>query len=490
MSRQLLAAEAAEPALAHNCAESEHLAALTAEARRAIALLEPTRLDWVLSSGTDMDVAVIGGGQSGVAIAFGLRRAGIARVSVFDAVGPDAVGVWNTVARMPQLRAGKGFTGLEQGIPDLTFERWFSRLHGDAAFASMQEIPLAAWRDYLAWYREATGVEVRWHHRLLSILPDTETPDSSVRLRFGLSNGQTSTLTARNVVLATGIDGFGEPYVPPRLRGLIPPDRLLHSNDAIDFSGLRGRHIGVIGAAASAFDAAAVALENGAASVHQLVRHPSLAQANDRAAASPSADKLFFTNFNDDLRWRLIATRRSRSSAPDSAIERASRHPNHILHFGVTDADIAMRDGDIWLASDAGDARLELVIACTGYRQNVWARPELAAIAPHILLWRDRMPADESDSLWADHPYLGHGFALQEREPGQAPWISRVHIYTFAAIVSHGIHVGDIGSAAIALPRLVSGVQHSLFQSVKAAYEDLATRGPTIALAGPAETIP
>ncbi|MGV1831993.1 SidA/IucD/PvdA family monooxygenase [Agrobacterium vitis] len=462
--------------------QQERLNQLSEQVRRAIAQLEPVRLDWVAPAGTDIDVAVIGGGQSGVAIAFGLRRAGIRRVQVFDAATPETAGVWNTIARMHTLRAGKGFTGLEQGIPELTFEHWYSGLHGDAAFAAMVEIPRTVWLDYLDWYRETTGIDVRWRHRLISIDPLSDGENAPLNLRFEVREKGVIELSAHTIVLATGLDGLGEPYIPPVLSRSLPPDRLVHTNGLIDFARLRGLSVGVVGAAASAFDAAAVALEHGAASVHQFVRHGDLVQANDQAAARPSADKLFFPEFDDAMQWRLISKRRRRSSAPDAAIARACQHPNHHLHFNVAAEHIEAAGDDVVARTTAGDIKLDMVIAATGYRQNVHARPELSSAAPHILLWRDRVAASERESSWSSHPYLGKGFELQEIEPGSAPWLNRIHVYTFAAIISHGIHAGDIGSAAIGLPRLIAAVARSLFLHARADYERLAALGPAIAV--------
>jgi cation diffusion facilitator CzcD-associated flavoprotein CzcO len=61
--------------------------------------------------------------------------------------------------------------------------------------------------------------------------------------------------------------------------------RVFHTMDAIDFDALRGRHIAVLGAGASAFDNAACALEAGAA-VSQFARRAVLPQINKSKAAS------------------------------------------------------------------------------------------------------------------------------------------------------------------------------------------------------------
>lgn len=453
---------------------------LSDEVRLAISQLEPTTFDWVYPLGTDIDVGIIGGGQSGIAIAFGLRRAGIKRVKVFDSAEPGTVGVWNTVARMKTLRAGKGFTGLEQGIPQLTFEHWFTRLYGAEQFKVMPEIPRSIWFDYLNWYRETTDIEVMWLHQLISIDPISEDKNPPLKLSFLIKEGSQVSITTQTVVLATGIDGFGEPHIPSALSEKLPKNCLSHTHDPIDFLKLRGKRIGVVGAAASAFDAASAALECGAAEVHQFIRHASLVQANDLASAKPSADKLFYTLFSDELRLRIVSERRRRSSAPETAIARARQYANHRLHFNVNEQHITMKDDQILVQTDSGDIPLDYIIAGTGYRQNIRVKQELGTAAPHVMLWGDRVNSVETESGWLEHPYLGAGFELQEKEPGNAPWLQRIHIYTFAAIVSHGIHVGDIGSAFIGLPRLVSGITHTLFRNAIVDYEQISIQGPAI----------
>lgn len=79
------------------------------QARETLRLIGPDPDDWVASrEGIDHNVVIVGGGQTGAAFAFGLRRAGIGRVSVIDAAPDDTrAGVWQTYARMNRLRTPK-----------------------------------------------------------------------------------------------------------------------------------------------------------------------------------------------------------------------------------------------------------------------------------------------------------------------------------------------------------------------------------------------
>src|SRR5262249_8005508 len=73
------------------------------------------------------------------------------------------------------------------------------------------------------------------------------------------------TVHARKLVLAGGRDGSGARSLPlfPSLTAAPSggAGRVFHASDAIDFARFEGGSVGVLGAGASAFDNAAVALE-------------------------------------------------------------------------------------------------------------------------------------------------------------------------------------------------------------------------------------
>src|SRR5690242_10733018 len=80
--------------------------------------------DWVRPrAGVDHNVVIVGGGQSGLSIAYLLRRKGIGRVDIIDRANPGEAGMWRNIARMHQLRTPKNLTGPEQGNPDRSEER-------------------------------------------------------------------------------------------------------------------------------------------------------------------------------------------------------------------------------------------------------------------------------------------------------------------------------------------------------------------------------
>jgi hypothetical protein len=58
---------------------------------------------------------------------------------------------------------------------------------------------------------------------------------------------------------------------------------------------------------------------------------------------------------------------------------------------------------------------------------------------------------------------MGEGFEFQEKIPGTAPYLKNVHSFTFGAIESFGRHIGDNGSLAAGVPRLVAAISRDLF---------------------------
>src|SRR6478736_8477475 len=144
-----------------------------ADARTALRLIGPDPANWVPDR-TDIDhnVAIIGGGQSGCALAWALRRAGIGKVTILEAA-PDEqrTGIWLNAARMNLLRTPKSLPGPELGIPAFSFQAWHEARHGEASYAAIDRIPRLQWAEYLSWFRRFLEIPIRYRTRLLRIEP-------------------------------------------------------------------------------------------------------------------------------------------------------------------------------------------------------------------------------------------------------------------------------------------------------------------------------
>jgi len=433
------------------------------DARNALRLIGPDPANWVPDRpGIDHNVIIVGGGQSGSAFAFALRRAGIGKVSIIDAAEDEArAGVWLTAARMNVLRTPKTLPGPELGIPALGFQSWYEARHGTEAYTAMERIPREAWAEYLSWYRRLFSVEVRYRTKLVCVEPWEE----SLRLHLEF-DGVRKIETARKIILANGVAGNGGPDIPPVLRDNVPARLFAHTADEIDFAALHGKSVAVIGAAASAFDAAAVALEAGAGSVHLFARRASLASLPiSRVRAYPGAYDNY-PDLPDALRWRqAIRFRRAGSTPPADAIERVLRFANFHLHLAAPWLSARMEGGVIVATAAGAEFRFDFAIAGTGYFVDPEARPELANFARHILLWRDRFtpPEGEDDPYLGAHPYLGLGQEYLEKVPGAAPYLKNIHVQNPAGFVSCGFPVGDVPSMKRGVAAIVSRISRDLF---------------------------
>ncbi len=429
-----------------------------AGAREALRLIGPDPANWVPDRPEiDHNVLIVGGGQTGCAFAFALRRAGIGKVSVIDAA-PDAkaAGIWQNGARMNVLRTPKTLPGPELGIAALGFQAWYEARHGAAAYAAFERAPRQAWIDYLAWYRDFLGIAVRYGTRLDRIEP------AEGFFRLHLNSGVE---TARKIIIATGFGGSGSLAIPDTLADL-PRSLYAHAADDIDFAALKGKDVAVVGGAASAFDAAAVALEAGAASVHLFARRPQLAATPiNRSRGYPGAYDNYYA-LPDAVRWhQAIRYRRAGSTPPRDAIERVLKHANFHLHLAAPWLSARAEDGKIAAAAADGEYRFDFAITGTGYAADPNLRPEFADFAKHILLWRDRFapPADETDPFLGAHPYLGPGNEFREKTPGAAPYLKDIHCFNPAGFVSFGVPIGDVPSMKRGHPTVAAQISRDLF---------------------------
>jgi len=457
------------PGAARAAAEAE-LEELTRKARR---WLPRDPADWVRArTGVDHNVVIVGGGQSGLSIAYQLRRKGVGRVEVVDQAAPGKAGIWRTIARMHQLRTPKTMAGPELGNPALSFRAWYETLNGEAAFDALDRIPRLAWADYLDWFQQVTGTTVRYGTRLVEIEPQGDV------LRLHLeANGARRVETTRKLVLANGYAGAGGPNVPQFLRAL-PASVWTHTTGAIPFETMEGRVVGIVGAGSNAFDAAAVALESGAGEVHLFNRRSAIELQGGPPPAQPAAppaaplDRGYGNwlelsyELPDVVRWRnfLLGERRI-ASVPFDSLERAMAFDNFHIHLNASLSDLALA-GNGRVNGRAGGRRFRFdhLIAATGYRIDLSAQPEIAGVHEHIALWRDRYrpSAGEENEAGALHPYLGPAFEFLPREGSGAEFLRNIHCFNLAGALSFGIPVGDIPSV-VDQPRLVEAIARDLY---------------------------
>ena len=443
--------------------------ALDEQTRNAQRWIGREPADWVRArTGVDHNVVIVGGGQSGLSIAYQLKRKGVGRVEVIDRAAPGQAGIWRTIARMHQLRTPKTLAGPELGNPALSFRAWYETLNGAAAFDALDRIPRLAWADYLDWFQTTTGTTVRYGTRLVEVEPQGDL------LRLTLeADGVRRVATARKLVLANGYAGAGGPSVPDFVRAL-PASFWTHTTGAIPFQSMAGKVIGVVGAGSNAFDAAAEALESGASEVHLFNRRPYIEYQGGPPPPQPAAplDRGYGNMLElsyelpDVVRWRnfLLGERRV-ASVPFDSLERAVAFKGFNIHLNSSLSDLALAgNGKVTGRAGGRRFRFDHLIAATGYRIDLSAQPELARIEQHIARWGDRYRpnAGEENAAGAAHPYLGPAFEFLPREGSGAEFLRNVHCFNLAGALSFGIPVGDVPSV-VDQPRLVATIARDLY---------------------------
>lgn len=421
------------------------------------------------------DVAIVGAGQSGLSIAAGLLRERVKNVLVIDAAEKGREGPWRTFARMPTLRSPKYLTGPDLGIPSLTFRAWYEAQYGSSGWRALDKIPTGMWQDYLLWLRHVLALPVENDCKLERIVPPSGEDGFTLEVARG---GRRDAIRARKIVLCTGIEGSGRWQAPGTIRDGLPPDRYAHASDPdIDFPGLAGQRVGVIGAGASAFDQAAAALEAGAREVILFTRRPTLHRVQPYKHLEKSGFLHGFAALPALWRWRFMNRILSmREPVPAETWARTSRYANFRLVVDAALRSARMDGGAIRLA--VGDAHYDLdyIICGTGFAVDLSDRPELREIAAHIALWGDRFappPGEENPDL-ALYPWLGPAFEFMEKRPGDAPYLEDIHCFTFGATVSNGFSGGGMNGLRYALPRIVGGIVAGLYAAdVERHYEAL-----------------
>jgi hypothetical protein len=442
------------------------LAALEARARWELATLSYPARPWVRPmahpDGHVHDVVIVGAGQCGLVTGFALRQCAIHNLLLLDAAPPGAAGIWRRFARMATLRTPKHVTGPELGFPSLSVRAWFEARHGEAAWEALGKIGRETWHDYLNWLARQLDLPTEHGWRVTALAPH----DTGVlALTVEHEDGARRRVLARHVVLGTGMDGNGGWTIPAMVRESLPRARYAHTAEPIDFARLAGRRVAVLGAGASAFDNAATALEHGAARVDLLARRESLPRVNPNRWIEFHGFLSHYAELPDALRWRYMRTLFAMSQPPPQETwDRCALHPQFHVHLGAPITALGMAGDAVHIATPRGDFVVDFLILGTGLTIDLAQRPELAAIAPHAALWRDRFappPGEESEAI-GGFPYLGPDLSFTERVPGAAHWITRVRTCSFGSLVS------TISSAGISMmrptvERMARGIARQLF---------------------------
>ncbi|GAB2622438.1 FAD-dependent oxidoreductase [Pseudactinotalea suaedae] len=403
------------------------------------------------------DAVVIGGGQAGLTTAAKLTHEGVRRVLVLDRGPAGREGPWVTWARMETLRTAKDLHGPDAGIPGATFRSWYAAQHGEQAWERLGLIPREMWQTYLLWVRETFGIEVRNGCEVTAL--DTDGSTATLRVVAG---GTEEVLRARAVVVATGTDGFGGPQLPPFVADL-PRHRWIHSSGHLDVAALAGSRVAVLGAGASAFDNAAVALEAGAERVVQLVRRPALPTVNAARAVESRGVYRHFAALPERVRFELAHRFLSLPMPPpDHSVARCTRFEQYELRLGA--AVVGAREGADGLELRTADGAVEsfdLLVVATGFAVDVDAVPWLAPVAGDMARWVSRdvaIPTDPMGAALARYPVLDATMRVVGRDAAASERLRNLYLFGPVGWPSVGPQCTGINSLPIGSDTVVRGV--------------------------------
>src|SRR6202000_3487920 len=170
---------------------------------------------------------------------------------------------------------------------------------------------------------------------------------------------------------------MGNWAIPEPLRHL-PPTRVVRASDEIDFAALAGKTVAVIGAGATAFDNAAMALEAGAADVHLLCRRAEMQVIQPYRWLTFRGFLRHFCDLDDAWRWRFMrAILELREGFPQPTYDRCARFSNFHLHEGSPIVAAREAGAGIELQTPREVLQADLVISGAGTEIDFAARGEL-----------------------------------------------------------------------------------------------------------------
>lgn len=399
---------------------------------------------WRIETEGVLDAAIIGAGMAGLTTAFALLRLGVNKIQLFDENPPGKEGPWATYARMKTLRSPKQWMGPAMHLPSLAYASWHQAKFGKSSWETLGKIPTLLWMDYLTWYGKVLKLPIQNNTKLLSIHPG-----KPLELKF---SGHT--VRAHKAILATGRAGFGGPEIPPFMKN-VPKNQWAHTNERIDFSSLKGKRIGIIGAGPAGFDAAATALDHHAKSVDLHVRRERLPQVN-------KGRELFFRGcfsgyygLDDQEKWKFACLTADQGIPPPrEALERIAQYPHFRFH-PKTEMETILDSYDF-------------LILATGLAVDGMKQPELKHLIDDILLWKDK--GFEDPPKMGNHPYLGPSFEFLEKKKGKAPHLKNIYCFNYGSRLSHSGLGTEIPPISFGAERLAEGIAADFFLQDKEAY--------------------
>jgi hypothetical protein len=422
-----------------------------------------------------LEVAIIGAGQTGKAVAFGLSQVGCDSVKVFDRQPRGMQGPWRTYARNHLLRTLKSETGgMHWGFPNLHFQRWCDTKFGADYFSSIKKIPRLIWADYLDWFSDVLALPIEYNVDVKGIawLPER----NCFRLATSLGS-----VFSQYVVVCSGIESAGLQRFPSLVREMLPPSVYSHTMGDLPADSLADRDVVVVGGGASAFDTANAALEAGARSVDLMLRREGLPPIHRVCHASKwNGYHRHYSELPDDLKWKYsLADLDLGVPPPRDTYYEAIRDERFNIYGKAGIDSLRYEDGKIVGVYGGSELRHDFMICGTGSRNFISDQKELQTLLPSIKLWQDGCIPDGlgTHPELENSPYLGPAHQFTPRGEGDE-FVSRVYYLCSGVAHLSGFRC-NLSGLQYAAQKVCHDISKQIFlgnkQQVKAAFDAHAT---------------
>lgn len=447
-----------------------NLAELEEKARVELEYLNfPPKQNWIprrtTSAGDPIyDVVIVGGGQAGIALAFSLIREKVDNLILFDEQPEGLEGSWLSHARMETLRTPKYTIGPDCDIPSLTVRAWYEAKYGKEAWQKIDYIPRLDWAEYLQWLKQFLKLPVQNETKVGAI---EWLQNENCFLLPTIKKGKECLVYARKIILATGLQGSGEWTVPEHIKKNIDRNFYYQTSEAIDFSRMAGKKVGILGAGPCAFDNALLCSKYGAKEVYIFSKRPHLVNLHVFLWGEFTGFLRHFPDLPDASKWQFISKMYEIGQPPTpQAVAEVRATPNIFIRFESPWIDSRMERGLPVIVTPKGEEKLDMLIIATGWIIDLTLRPELARFQDKIALWSDQFspPKDKAYEALLRAPYLGKGFQFTEKHRGEAPYLNSIFNSTGGALVSTGFSAGTgITGMRYSIKALVNELVSQLF---------------------------
>lgn len=413
------------------------------------------------------DVIIIGGGQSGLATAFALKRERISNLLILDENPAGFEGPWITYARMVTLRTPKELPSIDLGVPSLTFRAYWTATRGEEAWEKIDKIPRQDWMDYLKWYREVLELPVQNDTKALLITPIQE----HLFKVSTIHNGEEKDLYAKKVVLATGIQGGGEWHIPSFISDTIDKKIYSHTSENINFNALKGKKIGILGGGASAYDNAHFALQAGVQEAHVFIRRKDFNRVNPMRKLESCGLIERYHNLSDEEKYIAMAHFFQFNQPPtNDTYNRSCAFEGFHVHLDSPWDSLEQLDDEVVVKTPHQSFTFDYLIISTGLVSDSSLRSELAAVNNHILTWGDvyTAPKKLQNDLLDSHPYLSPSFEFQSKTEEGKKILKGLYAFNYGALLSCGVSASALSGIRFAVPKLAMAIANELFLDQKA----------------------